>query len=66
MPKFKYNGIVADTFLNIYEKFTSFCQVLKELHTKENCFIFFCLTVYMVRWAQRSVQSFLQTDMRDV
>jgi len=28
------------------QKFTSFCQVLKETHTKENWFLFFCLTVY--------------------
>jgi len=26
------------------KKFTSFCQVLKETHIKENRFIFFCLT----------------------
>jgi len=27
-------------FLNIYEKITTFCQVLKEMHRKENWFIF--------------------------
>ena len=26
-------------------KFASFYQVLKEKHTKENCFLFFCLTL---------------------
>jgi len=40
------NGIVAYTFFKIYEKFTSFCQVLKETHTKENWYVF-CLTVYI-------------------
>jgi len=39
MPKLN-NGIVAHTFLNIYETITSFCQVLKETHTKENWFLF--------------------------
>jgi len=28
------------------KKITSFCQVLKKMHTKENWFLFFCLTVY--------------------
>ena len=46
--KIKYNGIIAYTFLSKYEKkITSFCQVLKEMHVKENCFLFFCLAVYM-------------------
>ena len=32
------------------KKITSFCQVglLKEKHTKENWFLFFCLMVYML------------------
>jgi len=39
--------IVAYTFLNVREKkITSFCQVLKKMHTKENWFLFFCLVVY--------------------
>jgi len=29
------------------KKTTSFCQVLKKMHTKENWFFFFCLTVYI-------------------
>jgi len=29
------------------KKVTSFCQVLKNMHTKENWFVFFCLTVKM-------------------
>jgi len=33
------------------KKFTSFCQVLKKMHTKENWFLSFCLTVYMPRVA---------------
>jgi len=37
--------IVAYAFLNVYGKITSFCQVLKKMHTKENWFLFFCLTV---------------------
>jgi len=28
------------------KKFTSFYQVLKKMHTKENWFLFFCVTVY--------------------
>jgi len=33
--------IVGYMFLNIYKKIhTSFCQVLKEMHTKENWFFF--------------------------
>jgi len=27
------------------KKFTSFCQALKKMHTKEYWFLFFCLTV---------------------
>ena len=34
------HGIVAYTFSNISEKFTSFSQVLKEMHTEENWFLF--------------------------
>ena len=30
------------------KKFTSLCQALKQKHTKENWFFFFCLTVYRV------------------
>ena len=37
--------IAAYTFLNIREKIHQFCQVLKEMHTKENWFLFFRLTV---------------------
>jgi len=34
-------GIVAYTFLNVCErKFTSFCQVLKKMHTKEDWLLF--------------------------
>jgi len=40
------------TFLNVCEKFTSFCQVLKKMHIKENWFLFFCLTVYKQHWHQ--------------
>jgi len=32
--------MVAYTLLVIYKKFTSFYQVLKEMHTKENWFLF--------------------------
>ena len=39
-------GIVAYTYPNVCEKITSFCLVLKKMHTKENWFLF-CLTVYM-------------------
>jgi len=35
------NRIVAYTFLNVREKITSFCQVLKKMHTEENWFQFF-------------------------
>jgi len=30
------------------KKLTSFCQALKKIHTEENWFLFFCLTVYIV------------------
>jgi len=33
MPKLN-KRIVAYTFLNVREKITSFCQVLKKMHTK--------------------------------
>jgi len=32
--------LIHCTFLNIYKKFTSFCQVIKEMHAKENWFHF--------------------------
>jgi len=32
--------IVAYVFLNKCEKFTFFCQVLKDMHPKENWFLF--------------------------
>jgi len=34
------HGTVASTFLDIYEKFTNFCQVPREMHTKEKWFLF--------------------------
>jgi len=37
--RIKYRD-VAYTFLNRYKKITSFCQVSKEMHTKENWFLF--------------------------
>jgi len=40
------HGIAAYTFLNVCEKI-SFCQALKKMHTKENWFLFFCLTMYL-------------------
>ena len=33
-------GIVAYTYPNVCEKNTSFCLVLKKMHTKENWFLF--------------------------
>ena len=39
------------------KKFTSFCQVVKKMHTKENWF-FFCVTVYnksVDMWVRRLV-----------
>ena len=42
------HGIVAYTFLDVCEKFTSSCPVLKKMHTEENRFLFFCLTVCRV------------------
>jgi len=40
------HGIAAYTSL-MYVKKISFCQALKKMHTKENWFLFFCLTVYL-------------------
>jgi len=34
------HGIVAYTFLDVCEKFTSSCPVLKKMHTEENRFLF--------------------------
>ena len=42
------------------KKFTSFCQVLNKMHTKENWFPFFCLTVY----TQRTVQIILNSTQQ--
>jgi len=39
--KIKIYGIVAYTFINVCEKITSFCQVLKKKHAKENLVPFF-------------------------
>jgi len=39
LAKIKIQGIVVYTFIYIYiymKEFTSFCRVLKEMHTKEN------------------------------
>jgi len=41
MPKLNTrNCSLGYTFLNIYEKITSFCQVLNEMHIKENWLFF--------------------------
>jgi len=37
--------------------FTSFRQVLKKMHTKENCFPFYCLTVYLAGDLRGSVMA---------
>jgi len=34
------HGIAPYTILDVCEKITSFCQALKNMHTKENCFLF--------------------------
>jgi len=53
-------GIVAYTFLNVHEKeFTSFCQVLKEMYTKEigSFFLPHGAHVYTVcRYSRKRVQ----------
>ena len=40
------HGIVVYTFVNVCEKITSFCQVLKKMHTKENRLFFLHHGVY--------------------
>jgi len=49
--KIEYTELWLILPLMYVKKFTSFCQVLKKMHTKENWFLSFCLTVYMPRVA---------------
>jgi len=44
MPKLN-NGIVAYSFINVCEKIHQFLSSIKNMHTKENWFPSFCLTV---------------------
>jgi len=41
----KYPGLYLILSLMYVKKFTSFCQVLKKMHKKENWFLFFCVTL---------------------
>jgi len=43
------------------KKFTSFCQVLKEKHTKQNRFLFFCINIYVFRIIICHTVTFLST-----
>ena len=59
----KLNTGIADLLslgLLYVKKFTSFCQVLKRMHTKENWFPFFCTMVYMGRGINRQIQYKIQ------
>ena len=47
--KIKYNGIIAYTFLNKYEKNYQFLSSIKRDARERKLFHFFCLAVYM-RW----------------
>jgi len=40
MPKLNTQNCSLDVPRYLWKKFTSFCQVLKEMHTKENWFLF--------------------------
>jgi len=47
MPKLNTYGIAAYTFVSVCEKIIQqFLSSVKKMHTKENWFLFFCLTVY--------------------
>jgi len=43
------------------KKLTSFCQVLKEKHTKQNRFLFFCINIYVFRIIICHTVTFLST-----
>jgi len=53
------HGIVAYTFLNVYEKIRQFLSSIKMMHKKEYWFLFFCLGVY-TGYKRRPMQGFVR------
>jgi len=47
VPTLNMRNIVVYTFLDVCEKIHQFLSGIRKMHTKENWFVFFCLTVYI-------------------